>query len=127
MRTIAYLLRPDVVREVVEKGRPGVYILGEYERGRFVIRYVGRSDRCLRTRLLTHNHLYECSYFIFRYASSPAEGFQMECKWWHDYVSWPGELLNKRHPGTPPGRNLSCPYCHFAKGMKGVLSLPTAG
>lgn len=127
MRATAYLMLPAVIRRVVEPGRPGIYILGEFEDGQMVARYIGRSDCCLQTRLLNHNHRYECSYFIFRYASSAKEAFLMECKWWHDFSAKRSELLNKIHPGAPSGQNCPCPYCHFAQGIKAFFSLSTAG
>lgn len=127
MPTTAYLMLPAVIRRSVEPDRPGAYMLGEIEHGQFSVRYVGRSDSCLRTRLLNHNYLYEFSYFVFRYASSPKEAFLIECKWWHDHHAKRGVLLNKIHPGAPAGQSLSCPYCHFAQGMKDFFSLPAAG
>ena len=64
MEATPFRMTPDVIREVVEKHRPGVYVLGHIVDGRFVFQYVGRSDYCVQTRLLTHEYLYDCSYFI---------------------------------------------------------------
>lgn len=127
MKTNAYVMLPSIIRRTVEADRPGAYLLGELKGSRFDVRYVGRSDSCLKSRLLTHNHLYECSYFTFRYASSPKDAFLMECKAWHDYQGSRGKLLNKIHPAAPAGQHIECPYCHFAQGMKALLSLPNAG
>jgi hypothetical protein len=34
-------MTPDVIRAVVEKNRPGAYILGDVDDGHFVFKYVG--------------------------------------------------------------------------------------
>lgn len=69
MEAMPFRMTPDVIREVVQKHyRAGAYILGDVIDGEFVIRYVGRSDYCLQTRLLTHGYLYNCQYCIFSYA-----------------------------------------------------------
>ena len=47
MEVTPYRMTPDVIRSVVQKHRPGVYILGDDDDGRFTFRYVGRSDHCL--------------------------------------------------------------------------------
>lgn len=69
MKTTPYRMTPDVIRNEVIKGIPGAYVLGDMEDGEFRFKYVGRSDSCLQTRLLTHDYLYEYSYFIFAYTA----------------------------------------------------------
>ena len=113
MEAIPYRMTPDVIRSVVQKGRPGVYILGDESGGRFVFRYVGRSDHCLQTRLLTHGLLYCCSHFIFSYTATAKEAFERESKWWHDCKNNGVPLLNVIHPDSPSGAWLTCPYCQF--------------
>ncbi|MDU2106215.1 hypothetical protein [Clostridium sp.] len=108
------LFIPDVIKEVVLSNRPGVYVLGDNENG-FVYRYVGRSDTCIRTRLLTHNYLYKYEYFIFRYVDNPKEAYYYESKWWHDCANM--GINNKIHPDAPSGSRLVCPYCSFANNI----------
>lgn len=100
------------VLAVVKEGCPGTYILGDASStGVFVPKYVGRSDTCLRTRLLTHNHYYDYECFVFRYESSPKSAFYDECKWWHDYLGMGVNLDNVIHPDFPSGNPTPCPYC----------------
>lgn len=109
---LPHLFVPSIVREVVAPGYPGAYALGD-DRGGFIAGYIGRSDTCLQTRLLKHNHRYEFEYFIFRYATSVKEAYHLECQFWHTSAEQ-GHLLNHRHPAVPVNSQLCCPYCHFA-------------
>ena len=121
MNVAPYRMTPDVIRSVVRKHRTGVYILGDDNGGQFIFRYVGRSDRCLQTRLLTHGLLYHCSYFIFLYTDTAKEAFEVESKWWHDCKNSGINLLNIIHPDSPSGMSLPCPYCQFQSGIKEIL------
>lgn len=121
MKAVPYRMTPDVIRAVVQRHRPGVYILGEESNERFIFRYVGRSDHCLQTRLLTHGLLYHCSYFIFSYADTAKEAFELESKWWHDCKNIGMPLWNLIHPDSPSGMTLSCPYCQFRRGIQPLL------
>lgn len=121
MKTTPFRMTPDVIRSVVQKNRPGVYVLGDEQDGRFLIRYVGRSDHCLQTRLLTHRLLYCCQYFIFSYTDTAKEAFALESKWWHDCRNNRVPLLNVIHPDSPSGKNLCCPYCQFRREVKEYL------
>lgn len=118
METTAFRMTPDVIRSVVRKRRPGAYVLGDVIGGRFVFRYVGRSDCCIRTRLLTHGLLYRFPYFIFSYTRTAKEAFELECKWWHDCKNSGSGLLNVIHPDSPSGAGLDCPYCRFRRGVR---------
>ena len=121
MDATPFRMTPDVIREVVQKHRAGVYILGDVINGEFAIRYVGRSDHCLQTRLLTHGYLYNCQYFIFSYAEDAKSAFELESKWWHDCRNTGHHLLNKIHPDSPSGMMLDCPFCQFTKRMQDLL------
>ena len=114
MNATPYRMTPDVIRTVVQKNRPGAYILGDEVCGRFVFKYVGRSDHCLQTRLLTHELLYHCPYFIFSYTDTAKEAFELESKWWHDCINTDIQLINRIHPDSPAGMGLICPYCQFS-------------
>jgi hypothetical protein len=105
------LLTPEVVRMVVEPGRPGAYALGHSQGGKFEVGYVGRSDACLQTRLVTHNYLWRFEYFIFRQAASEHEAYVLECEFWHSFKD---QVQNLIHPASPSGSGLSCRYCGFA-------------
>lgn len=114
MQTIACRCTPDVVRTVVAPNMIGAYALGNVENGEFVVKYVGRSDSSLQQRLLAHNYLYCFEYFIFQYAPTPKEAFELESRWWHDCRTNHIPLKNKIHPDSPAGLGLSCPYCSFS-------------
>lgn len=114
-------MTPDVIRLVVQKHHPGVYILGDECDGHFIFKYVGRSDHCLQTRLLTHGLLYCCPYFIFAYTETARDAFELESKWWHDCKNNGVLLLNILHPDSPSGEELPCPYCQFQSQVKKYL------
>ena len=118
MSATPYRMTPDVIRSVVQKYRPGVYILGDESDGKFIFQYVGRSDYCLQTRLLTHGLLYHCPYFVFSYTDTARDAFELESKWWHDCKNNGFHLLNIIHPDSPSGTQLSCPYCQFQRGIQ---------
>ena len=120
-------MTPDVIRSVVQEHRPGVYILGDANNGHFIFKYVGRSDRCLQTRLLTHELLYRLPYFIFSYTDTARRAFELESKWWHDCKNNGVHLLNIIHPDSPSGEKHSCPYCQFQSGVKEYLPQLKAG
>lgn len=116
----------DVIREAVQKNRLGAYILGNEICGRFVFKYVGRSDYCLQTRLLTHGRLYYCPYFVFFYTDTAKEAFELESKWWHDCINTNVQLINHIHPDAPSGMGLVCPYCQFSHAAKEYVQLLSA-
>lgn len=117
-RCLPTVFLPERIRQVVEPGRPGVYALGDVEDGLFQVKYIGRSDRCVMTRLLTHNYLYAFSYFFVQYAKTPEEAFRLESRWWH--TCWDTEipLRNKIHPDAPANSGALCPYCEFAQASR---------
>ena len=121
MLATPYRFTPDVIRQMIPEGCIGVYALGDVEDGCFAIKYVGRSDRSLRRRLLTHNLLYEFSYFIFMTVSSTREGFELESRWWHDCKLAHLRVENRIHPDAPSGQKLQCPYCDFAHNIRKFL------
>ena len=114
MTATPFRMTPDVIRKEVAKGIPGVYVLGDIEDGRFNYKYVGRSDTCLQTRLLTHDYLYEYSYFVFAYVKDSKKAFELESKWWHDCRNNGIALRNQIHPDSPSNQLLYCPYCQFS-------------
>lgn len=114
MCAIPYRFTPDVIRQVIPEECIGVYALGDVEDGVFTVKYVGRSDHSLRRRLLTHNLLYEFSYFIFMKVPTVQKGFELESRWWHDCKLARLPIVNRIHPDAPSGEKVRCPYCDFA-------------
>lgn len=105
---------PEVVRLVVEPGWSGAYALGHSREDQFEIGYVGRSDTCLQSRLVTHNYLWRFDYFIFQQAANEYEAYALECEFWH---SSKDQVRNLIHPGSPSGSGLACQYCGFASSV----------
>src|SRR5437870_9317814 len=67
---------PDDIRGVVRAGQPGAYLLGYGDV------YVGRSDTCLRTRLIAHELMYEVEYFACCFTPDVRRSFLQECEFW---------------------------------------------
>lgn len=124
-----FLFLPEVIRVVVGKGKAGAYALGDVVDGKFYVGYVGRSDTCLRTRLLSHNYLYDFSYFCFQCAKTPSEAFAQEAGLWHACVDYGIPIRNRIHPDSPVNAHMKCPYCQSAKIIKQSLERgwPRAG
>ena len=116
-----FLFLPEMIRELVDEKKAGVYALGEVVDDKFFVGYVGRSDTCLRTRLLSHNYLYDFSYFYFQYAGTPAGAFVKEAGLWHACVDYGMSIRNRIHPDSPVNAHLKCPYCQSAKIIKHSL------
>jgi hypothetical protein len=105
----------EVVRRIVPAGAPGVYVLIRRGGQRLSPVYVGRSDRCLRSRLLRHPYR-EPEYFAFAVCRSPLVAYLAERRaYW-----WLRPVLNEAFPALPDGyggidlRELS-PILRFSK------------
>ena len=101
----AYKLDLATICKLVPEGKPGTYFLGEKLDDRFYVLYVGRSDACLRTRLLQHANAGIFNFFRFRMSRSTTGAFKKECYAFHSYK----ELKNKVHPAN--NGTCNCPIC----------------
>lgn len=114
-----YRLTDDEINANVESYKIGNYAFGYLnDKGVFVVRYVGRSDTDLRTRIKhgivdrrTNSEVYQYEYFKFSYADTSAEAYIKECKNYHDFGGDRGKLLNANHPDAPNGLEIDCPFC----------------
>lgn len=89
-------------------GLPGSYLLLN-RTGRPL--YVGRSDQCLRQRLLGHPLRGRATHFTAAVADSSRGAYLLECYWWHRYRRDGVELMNRIHPATfDPA--VPCPFCN---------------
>lgn len=105
----AYDLSNDVIDEAITREAPGNYALGHVnDKGIFIVKYVGRSDTCVKTRL--KQHVDKHPKFKFSYASSPKAAFEKECKNFHDFGGT-AKLGNSIHPDRPANANWKCPHC----------------
>ncbi len=100
----------STIRANVKEGSIGNYWLFD---GALGIRYVGRSDTDLQSRLLRHVDESPYKSFKFSYAASPKEAYYKECEQYHRYIG-SGKLMNKNHPDSPDGMShLCCPVCYL--------------
>lgn len=103
-----YLLNEEEINKHIEKGRIGNYAYGHKdEQNTFIVKYVGRSDSCLNTRIRHGMGQYE--YFKFSYAESAKEAFEKECINYHEFGG-KEKLDNEIHPARPEGLDDDCPF-----------------
>lgn len=127
-RSDPHFFTPRYIRRYVPGGKPGTYALGALRNNEFAIGYVGRSDCCVRSRLLSHELLGEFDVFAIDIARDSVQAFTRECELWHRVLDLGGRLANRIHPAIPRGQDHHCPYCNFALGMRTYSdSIPTAG
>ncbi len=106
-----YPLTVNTIDRIVTRMSPGNYALGYERDARFIVRYVGRSDSDVNSRLDdwvgVHERYVE---FKFSYASSAKVAFERECRNYHDFTE-KGKLDNDCHPDAPEGASWRCPVC----------------
>lgn len=107
----SYDLTEKQIEEKVKENKIGNYALGKVkkknEKLTFIVKYVGRSDDCLRGRL--KDHIGEYDKFKFSCATTIKEAFEKECNNYHDFGE--NELGNDIHPRRPEGEDWKCPRC----------------
>ncbi|GKZ16067.1 hypothetical protein HAL_39480 [Haladaptatus sp. T7] len=108
----AYELTRERVRQAAPQDQPGFYRLGYIINGRFFTSYVGRSDTCLRTRLIRHTQRRWQTHFVSRPTKTLEEAYYQECLFYHLERKTTG---NKVHPARPAHTDLYCPYCEHEK------------
>ena len=104
-------LMTQKIDEGVTRTSPGNYALGYVSDSTFYVRYVGRSDTDVNSRLKSwvgKSNRYK--HFKYSYATSPKAAFEKECKNYHDFGE-SEELDNEQHPERPDGTNWKCPVC----------------
>jgi hypothetical protein len=109
----AYLIDQPILAAKIPPRSRGAYVLGKYVGGEFSPLYVGRSDSCLLTRILTHNYRNLATHVAWRIRSSQRDAFHQECALYHTYEEEPW-FLNKVHPASPKGSGLICPFCSYS-------------
>ncbi len=125
MKMQAQALNRTNIANAVERKQIGNYWLGHYRSdGHFQAMYVGRSDTCLRRRLMTHSRRGRHDAFITRTTDSIREAYQIECREWHMISRG---LSNEIHPRTPRHLPYSCPYCEFLSNFEELDSLDSEG
>jgi hypothetical protein len=67
--------------------------------------YAGRSDHCLRRRLVWHEHLPHARVIRWRACRGPQGAYVLEKQWYHRLLGRPG-VLNRIEPALPgPARD----------------------
>ena len=114
--------RPAWIRLLIPDRRPGVYLFLDGE----VPIYVGRSDHCLRTLLISHELLSSCSHLAME-LQIPKDAFTLESFWFHKLKGTP-RFLNQVHPACPWHMKMECPFCPIGEiSPVAVLSPKKAG
>ncbi|MFJ2805389.1 GIY-YIG nuclease family protein [Kitasatospora sp. NPDC087271] len=103
-RPRSFRLAPWVVRALIPNGYIGAYVL--YRHG--APHYIGRSDTCVRRRLLQHCASVRGEYFTYDVHTSADQAFTAECSLYH--VLRP-HLTNVLHPDRPNYSQAKCPFC----------------
>ena len=101
-----------MIRAFVAPGHPGAYLL--FVGG--VPVYVGRSDRCVQTRLVGHPYLGRAEHFVWHPCTRPEQAFRMESYWYHQLTD-AGHARNLIHPARPTGAARGCPFCRVLDGI----------
>jgi hypothetical protein len=73
------------------------------------VRYIGRSDTDVRAELKAQGYD-ETGGFKWVEAPSQREGFEMQCRLYHDFGG-SDALENEDHPDRAPGTRWTCPVC----------------
>ena len=75
--------------------------------------YAGRSDNCLRSRLLRHPLAKQASHVLWEACRTAYHAYCMEAFWFHKLRSRP-QFRNRLHPARPASlTSVSCPFCAF--------------
>jgi hypothetical protein len=104
-KRVAFLAKAALIRLFVPEGAVGVYMLLNNK----IPFYVGRSDTCSRTRLLSHPLLTAATHIAWEPCRDQLQAFRMEAAWFHAFE--PSKLLNQIHPARPSGNFENCPFC----------------
>ena len=116
-----YRLSPWLIRVLIPEICIGTYSLFKHKKAELI--YVGRSDTCLRKRLLQHAHARRADYFGYDIQWTTEKAFIAECSAYHAAISRTENLI---HPARPKGTVLQCPFClsTFNQVRQNRLQLP---
>ena len=104
-----FTLSVEMIEKEILARSPGNYALGFVDGHTFIVKYVGRSDFDLHSRL--KDWLGKYPLFKWSYASSAHAAYEKECRNYHDFG---GNLSldNLRHPAKIDGKDWRCPVCN---------------
>lgn len=99
-----YALKPWLIRALIPERTLGAYVLWSPS----APVYVGRSDTCLRRRLVEHARSWPDIFFTYDVAFSGQDAYSMECSLFHAL----GERTsNIDHPQRCGANDPLCPFC----------------
>ncbi len=98
-----FLLEAKTLAREIDRALGGAFLLCDLAK---VVRAVGRSDRDLPADLLKRVGGKDAVWFYYEYAQNPKEAFEMECKFYHQYLT---TLTRRIHPVKPEGKDYKCP------------------
>ena len=101
-RKIGGYHRIDEIYDDYIEDEPGVYLFYQTRTG--PVRYVGRSDSQLYTRIRGRDY----RYYRYKHCHNAKEAYYWECEYYHRYYD---DIDNDRHPGKPRYSNCSCHCC----------------
>lgn len=110
----SFELNNKTIDSLIGDNAIGNYALGYLieKTSTFVVLYVGRSDTNLNKRLKDHvGEFAKCNRFKYVIQDNVKAAYYLECKNYHDFDGPDGRLLNEKHPDSPNGLLLECPYC----------------
>jgi hypothetical protein len=91
-------------RALIPESRIGSYVLIDGDKPV----YVGRSDTCLRRRLLQHANRQRAEYFAYNIHHTRIQAYTMECALYHALIP---EIRNLIHPDSPDQTAVRCSFC----------------
>lgn len=103
-----YRLSPWLIRALIPPCCVGAYQLFQIQQAFVELMYIGRSDTCLRQRLIYHAYQKKAVFFDFDVVLSPEKAFLVESALFHTARS---QLTNVIHPARPRWSTLQCPFC----------------
>lgn len=107
-----YRLSPWLVRALIPVDYIGTYSLYRFREKEPI--YVGRSDTCLRNRLLRHAHTKRADYFDYDIQWTLEKCFIAECSAYHALLD---KIDNLIHPAPPKRLQIKCPFCRSTFGQ----------
>lgn len=117
-----YAMKRNVLRAFIPAKSVGTYVL--LKRKKPI--YVGRSDKCVLTRLCNHELFSKATHVVWEPSCNAEKAYIWEASWFHEFKN-AKKLLNKIHPARPAHYKKPCPFCNQRdwEGLKAALPLNT--
>lgn len=103
-----YRLSAWLIRALIPQNCIGTYTLFTKSGQALNAFYIGRSDTCLRRRLISHASHRKAHYFDYQVQWTAEKAFIAECAAYHALADATANII---HPAHPKGKEISCPFC----------------